>query len=171
MTHFDGFIVQHLNGSNWEPASTFLFLRRLAQIKLYKLSRQYPGETFRIEKQSAASVLYLGRNTMKELPLFDHIDPTKNYHKGNPQSDQAWASMKPRDLTELRLLIFKEIGSRNGGLTCDEIEQCLNLSHQTASARITELKQKGYIVQSGIRPTRTGRSAAVYVADKDRRAS
>jgi hypothetical protein len=38
------------------------------------------------------------------------------------------------------------------------------LSHQTASARVTEAKIKGEIVDSGMkRATRSGRNAHVYV--------
>lgn len=53
------------------------------------------------------------------------------------------------------------------GATCDEVEVALNLSHQTTSARCADLKNKlGLIVDSGERRrTRSGRKAAVYVAE------
>lgn len=48
--------------------------------------------------------------------------------------------------------------------TCDEVEVWLDMSHQTASARIRELAKAGTIVDSGQRrKTRSGRKAAVYV--------
>lgn len=46
--------------------------------------------------------------------------------------------------------------------TCDEIEAALNMSHQTASARLTELYHACQIVRTGRRPTRSGRQAWVY---------
>jgi hypothetical protein len=50
------------------------------------------------------------------------------------------------------------------GATCDEIEEELGLKHQTASARVRELSQRGLIVDSGDRrPTRSGRQAIVWV--------
>jgi hypothetical protein len=51
------------------------------------------------------------------------------------------------------------------GLTCDEVEMRLELSHQTASARCAEGKTRRLIFHSGrVRATRSGRSAAVYVS-------
>ncbi len=64
-----------------------------------------------------------------------------------------------------RLEIVAHVRSqgRNGAI-CDECEIALGLPHQTASARFTELKASGALVQSGeIRPTRTGSPAAVFV--------
>jgi len=69
------------------------------------------------------------------------------------------------DLPRLRLAVrtfVKDRGYR--GATCDEIEQGLDLKHQTVSARCTELLKAGQILDSGARrPTRSGRSARVYV--------
>jgi predicted transcriptional regulator len=49
------------------------------------------------------------------------------------------------------------------GRTCDEVEQVTKLKHQTASARIRGLVQKGFIETSGRkRPTRSGREAHVW---------
>lgn len=55
------------------------------------------------------------------------------------------------------------------GLTCDEVERITGLRHQTASARIRELSQRGEIIPLIVdgtpvrRPTRSGRLATVYV--------
>ena len=47
--------------------------------------------------------------------------------------------------------------------TCFEIEGALDLSHQTASARITGLRLAGKIIDSGARrPTDSGRAAIVW---------
>lgn len=53
------------------------------------------------------------------------------------------------------------------GMTCDEVEVALGLSHQTCSARVNELNGVGYIKVEGKRPTRSGRNARVYVGDPD----
>ncbi len=48
-------------------------------------------------------------------------------------------------------------------MTCDELETLLNLSHQTASARVRDLSMRGDIKDSGKRRnTRTGRKAIVW---------
>lgn len=52
-----------------------------------------------------------------------------------------------------------------GGATCDEVEVGTGMSHQTASARIRELRQLGSVRDSGQRrPTRSGRKAIVWEA-------
>lgn len=68
-----------------------------------------------------------------------------------------------------RILILSFI-KRVDGATCDEIEVALGLSHQTASARCSDLKNKFcLIVDSGERrKTRSGRNASVYVARKEK---
>lgn len=66
---------------------------------------------------------------------------------------------------KMRRLVYDHIKSQDEGATCDECEVSLDLKHQTCSARITELKRLGSIVDTGRRrKTRSGRGAAVYVA-------
>ena len=51
------------------------------------------------------------------------------------------------------------------GATCDEIEVHFEMRHQTASARVKELRDAGRIDRTAaVRPTRSGRKAFVYVA-------
>jgi hypothetical protein len=51
------------------------------------------------------------------------------------------------------------------GMTCDEVEAALAMRHQTASARIYELRHMSRLVDSGMRrTTRSGRLAVVWVA-------
>jgi hypothetical protein len=51
------------------------------------------------------------------------------------------------------------------GITCDQLEQVLNMSHQTTSARIRDLVLAGKLVDSGRREkTRTGRPAICWKA-------
>lgn len=61
--------------------------------------------------------------------------------------------------------IFAVIAGRGDyGATCDEIEVVLELRHQTASARCTELTLSKHIVDSGRRRlTRSRRRARVYI--------
>jgi hypothetical protein len=50
------------------------------------------------------------------------------------------------------------------GMTCDQIEQAGNLRHQTASARLYELRGLKLIETRGLRrKTTAGRTAAVWV--------
>jgi hypothetical protein len=50
------------------------------------------------------------------------------------------------------------------GITSDEAEKLLDLSHQTASARFSDLRVDGILVAiEATRPTRRGRPARVYV--------
>lgn len=64
-----------------------------------------------------------------------------------------------------REAIVDHIRSRGlDGATTDEIEMALGLPHQSASARVTELRDAGKIETLGeVRPTRTGARAIVYV--------
>lgn len=69
------------------------------------------------------------------------------------------------DKAALRSLVVRTI-AMNGrhGATSDEVEQYLDMSHQTVSARFTEARRLGLIVESGERrETRSGRRAAVHV--------
>lgn len=51
----------------------------------------------------------------------------------------------------------------NGPRACFEVEQLLDMSHQTASARMTEMREAGLIVDTGERrKTPTGRNAIVW---------
>jgi predicted transcriptional regulator len=79
---------------------------------------------------------------------------------------EAWRRTQPK-AAAARLIILAFIdGRRRRGATCDETEQALELSHQSASARITELRKAGDIEAVATRPTRTGSAAAVYVVTR-----
>lgn len=51
------------------------------------------------------------------------------------------------------------------GATCDEVEVALGMTHQTASARFTELRARKLTRIVGERRTRSGRKASVHVAE------
>ena len=67
-------------------------------------------------------------------------------------------------LPRLRAAVLKHIikcGKR--GATCEEIENALDLRHQSASARVNELMNTGRIMVGGRRDTSSGRGAFVWV--------
>lgn len=72
------------------------------------------------------------------------------------------------DKGAIRAKVMETIKAARDGMTCDEVEALLGMSHQTASARVHELGKMGQIVDSGKRrPTRSGRFATVWEARKE----
>lgn len=95
-------------------------------------------------------------------------DICRNYHKGADTSVAAHTGTPVQHRITLREKVFcLLIGSADTGLTCDEVEVILGRTHQTVSARITELVAEGRIRDSfRRRPTRSGRQARVYIAGR-----
>jgi hypothetical protein len=98
-------------------------------------------------------------------PAVDDICARK--HKGNPQSVEAnkqAGSNKARD----RQRVVEFIKSRGEyGATTEEASEALELRYTTASARFSDLKRDGLIVESGrTRKTRSGCAAAVCVVSR-----
>ena len=89
-------------------------------------------------------------------------DVCENNHKGNPESVAAHKGTdKNRDQARVLASIA---GAGPQGRTCDEVEALLSMSHQTASARCSDLKKQGLVqVSAARRKTRSGSSAAVLV--------
>ena len=92
------------------------------------------------------------------------------FEAGSETSEAAAVSMKT-SAAALRRKIYDAIGNNPHGYTCDELEVLLDMSHQTCSARCTELKQQDLIYvpldETGEkikRVTRSGRKAQVYQA-------
>jgi hypothetical protein len=87
------------------------------------------------------------------------------FAKGSDTSEDAADSVK-QSAPQIRERVFKYIDDCGvWGSTCDQAERDLRLSHQTCSARFNELRNVGRIVDSSARrKTRSGRSAAVYIA-------
>ena len=90
-------------------------------------------------------------------------DITKAYHGGNPESLDASRSLDPHK--RLLMLQVESLLACAGprGLTSDEVEQRLGMTHQTASARLTELKCRGLALPGERRMTRSGRWARALV--------
>jgi hypothetical protein len=88
-------------------------------------------------------------------------DITANYHGGNEFS--VWANPPEHVKQRHRWIVFHCLKALGGVATCDEIIVHLDWGHQSVSPRWTELKQMGWIIETGDRRlTRTGRSAALF---------
>jgi hypothetical protein len=73
------------------------------------------------------------------------------------RSDSSAGAMRTKVLSYIESLGPK-------GATCDEVEEVLQLKHQTASARIRELVIDEKLIDTGRRrKTRSGSSARIYV--------
>ncbi len=92
-------------------------------------------------------------------------DPCEAYHGGNPESEEAHASLSVEHKSEVRGRLLVEVGKRKKrGMTCDDLERVTKLRHQTVSARIVELLAAGDLVRTARRrQTRSGRMASVLV--------
>lgn len=83
------------------------------------------------------------------------------YTKGSRRAKKAWEPVDPL-LNSTHVAILKFVRKRKKGATCDQTEVGLNRIHQTVSARITELVEWGYLIDTGNkRITRSGHKARV----------
>jgi hypothetical protein len=100
------------------------------------------------------------------MDLFSWEEPkypeVPGFVRGSDTSEAAARSLMPKTLTELQTRILQYISRRTHGATCEEVEIALELTHQTCSARCTELVLKGWAYDTGQRrPTSSGRAARV----------
>lgn len=94
----------------------------------------------------------------------DLFDVCKNKHNGADTSAAAFQSTTTMSRALARNIVYSQIFAFPCGVTCDAVEEATGMSHQTCSARITELVIEGKIRDTGERrKTRTGRTARVYV--------
>jgi len=82
--------------------------------------------------------------------------------KAMSNSTEALKSMKAV-IPSKRMNVYDHIKFQTFGATCDDVEVALGMKHQTASARIRELAQIGLIASRGVRKTRSGRNATVWM--------
>lgn len=102
------------------------------------------------------------KRSVMQLNIFEDICERK--HKSNSNSLEAHDSIvSSKQSTILMILRALRFCDQAVGMTCDEIETQLALSHQTASARFSEMKRDGLIYSKMKRKTRSGRNAASYV--------
>lgn len=94
-------------------------------------------------------------------------DPPKypqspGFVRGSDTSEAAAKSLNPKTLSELEARICRYVAAHFHGVTSEEIQIALGLTHQNCSARTTELVLKGRLVDSGERRrTSSGRAARV----------
>jgi len=84
-------------------------------------------------------------------------DVCRRKHGGNAESEAAnLVTNKARDRARIISLL------KDRDWTCDELEVATQMSHQTCSARLSELLKDGVAIRTGTRrPTRTGAQAGV----------
>lgn len=93
-------------------------------------------------------------------------DICQNRHKGNAYSVAANPTSLQKD--EIRATVMQfAIGQGARGITADEVAAAWDCSPNHVAPRITELKAKGHLVDSGDkRATRSGKFAAVLIAKR-----
>ena len=90
-----------------------------------------------------------------EMPNLPALSNNTTYTSG-----QAGASLK--NISGDARACYEEIVLA-GGLTVDQVEVVLNRPHQTVSARVNQLRDSGWVCDSGMRrKTRSGRNAIVW---------
>ena len=106
-----------------------------------------------------------------DLPLFA-VNTTPPHVRNSETSRDAADSIQHR-VPSLQRKVLECIRSMPGGLTCDDVEAILQMTHQTCSARFRELAScqppliQKLILDDGKyarRPTRSGRGAYVFIA-------
>lgn len=97
------------------------------------------------------------KKTEEQLSLFDIC---QNNHGGHENSEEANKRIQPRKFSLREQIVF-HLRFYPKGQTCEQIEQALNVSHQTISARISELKAGGKIRVIGKGKTLNGSAADI----------
>jgi biotin operon repressor len=109
-----------------------------------------------------AKTVYMNGNYWQQLMFPDdkkEDDICRRRHKGNQFSEAANPTTESKSRDRLRIVLYLR---DNGGHTAEEVEAALGLGRSTVSARMSELKRDGMLVQTGRRPTSTGSTAGVY---------
>ena len=92
-------------------------------------------------------------------------DICQRKHRGADTSVAAHRRSRGKAKTDRASIYCEILLAKKAGMTCAEIEVRLKLTHQSASARISELSRMGLIRDSGQRRrTPSGCFARVYVA-------
>jgi hypothetical protein len=91
----------------------------------------------------------------------DGEDITSNYHGGDEFSTEAFQRTPSERRQRDRARILQSI-REDGPAICEDLEQRLDLSHQTCSARVSELRKAGDLVEIGRGTTSYQRSARIH---------
>lgn len=136
---------------------------RLASAKVgsfdaYLLKQTKKNHQYLVQTLKARWRLSKSKNPKLKLKLARIVGSNSN------TSAEALKSIEDHR-ARMRTEVMKEIMAQGAhGSTTYEIEQALNMLHQTASARVYELTGRGQIVDSGRRrKTGSGRNAVVHV--------
>ena len=148
--------------------------RRAAEMAVIDTACGMANAPFYSDQQAHMNRL---RNVVKEYEALG-LDTTSQpafSHNSTDTSAEAGASMNDH-VGKLARECFDEIAAvynnRGIGLTVDALEQTLNRSHQSVSARVNELRNKGWLVDSGRkRTTRSGRKAIVWSPSEQAKAA
>ena len=104
----------------------------------------------------------------QQRPLI--FEPGAPFVKDSETSKEAAKSITRKKLSKMCLLVRTVISNSVNGMTCEEVELATGLKHQTASARLKDLRDGKYITwktnpKTGKHITRantSGRSGKVY---------
>ena len=85
----------------------------------------------------------------------------KSPRSGRPRSLEAFHRTRVHFASKEAVILHVLHPLYPGGLTCDELEQALDMTHQTCSARCSDLRRKVWVEPCGQRSTRSGCDADV----------
>ena len=103
----------------------------------------------------------------QQRPLI--FEPSAPFVRDSETSKEAAESVR-KELGPMCRKVRSAIASSRNGLTCSEVEEELDMKHQTASARLRDLQKSGFIEwkinpETGkhyTRKTSSGRNGKVY---------
>ncbi len=90
------------------------------------------------------------RNAALTQPTLFPEDPCQGNHHHNPESHAAFEALIPY-LNRLQQMVLEYIAGRDVGATVKTVRRDLGLQHQTASARLSELRAAGLTEDTGKR--------------------
>jgi len=104
---------------------------------------------------------------MSGLPLFDRYtpdDPCAGKHRGNEQSEAAHETVRLVKREQHQRILSALAVAGPYGRTCEELSRWIHMAYTSVSARLSELKRSGEVLETGeTRPTSSGCQAAVVV--------
>ena len=129
-----------------------------------ELYPELDGHVFSVSRHGA---FYMAPEAPARAKIYGPIRGAEAPFIAESDTSRAAAESIEPHLQYLQTVVLREYAHSPQGLTCDDVERLTSLRHQTASARVKELRDMGKIVDSGRRAkTRSGRSAVVYVVSK-----
>lgn len=105
------------------------------------------------------------RALLREL---DDVEPPEHKAKrGGPDTSREAAKLAfPRGANQRRRILDALHHVHPAGMTCEAVAQATVMPYESCSARAAELKQGGWVVPRGTRPTSKGADADVlYLTD------